>query len=106
MSAITPIEIEGIRLRSITSWKRVAIATALAMLLAYISGTLSGAHLYWRAFSAIMGMCGIICMLFALASIAITMYYEYEARDRYDTSLFERTQWPFDRFVIRDVLKS
>lgn len=105
MTAITPVEIEGIRLRSLTSWKRVAIATGIAVILGYVSGTLSGAHIYWLAFSAIMGMGGIICMLFAVASIAVTMYYEYEARDRFDTSLFSRTQLPFDRFVVRDILK-
>jgi Na+/melibiose symporter-like transporter len=105
MPEITKTEIEGLRVRSITSWKRVAIATFIAVFLGYVSGTLSGAHFHWWAFSAVMGMLGVIAFLFAILSIVMTMYYEHEARQRYDTSWFCRTQFPIDRFIMTDVLK-
>ena len=105
MATISQREIEDISLRTYASWRRIVLSTALAMLLAFVSGTLAGAHMYWWAFSAVMGMCAGIAFLFAFLSLVVTMYFDYEARHRWDTSLFVRTQLPLDRFVARDVLK-
>jgi len=105
MEPITAIEKEGLALRSITSWKRVAISTGLATILAYISGTLSAAHFVWFAFSVIMGASAVIAFLFAFTSVAITFYYEIRAQFDYGSSLFYKSSLPFDLFVVRDILQ-
>ena len=105
MAAITPFEKERLQLRSITSWKRVAISTSVAVFLAFISGTLSGAHFVWSAYSVVMGIFAAIAFLFAFASVVVTFYYEMRAQFEYGSSLLYKSALPFDRFVVRDILQ-
>lgn len=105
MPALDENHLNDMRAHSIASWPRIYVACAFAATVTFVSTVLLGSVPMWSAVTGIGILFSIIAVLYVAVSLGLTTYFEVKARHQFDKSLFSRSLFPLEIFILKEALR-
>lgn len=105
MAELDPDHLADMREHSIATWPRVYASAGFASVMTFASSILLGASYFWNAVTGVAILFSVAAIVYAILAVGLTTYFETRARHDYANSLFTRSSWPLEVFIMKEALK-